>query len=120
MLFVNHHGPLPISSGGVCGGAAVAYNILHVVAANAQPGDLVIVAGDFNAQEGSNTIQHLESRLRRAAGGGIDYIFSNLGAGAAISASNLGNGGSDHDAISAVLRVEGSAPAAPADPEIAA
>merc|ERR1712151_277475 len=28
VLFMNHHGPLPINSGGVCGGLATAYNLL--------------------------------------------------------------------------------------------
>jgi len=124
LFFVNHHGPIPINSGGVCGGAAVAYNILQLVATKAQPGDAVVLAGDFNSDASSVTIGQLESRLRKASGGvvdgGIDYIFSNLGEGSLVRARNLGNGGSDHDAISAVLRVEGRADTAEVEPDAAA
>lgn len=32
-FFMNHHGPLPLNSGGECAGEATAYNILRTIAA---------------------------------------------------------------------------------------
>mmetsp|Transcript_36045 Transcript_36045/g.95156 ORF Transcript_36045/g.95156 Transcript_36045/m.95156 type:complete len:259 (+) Transcript_36045:2-778(+) len=112
IFFVNHHGPIPINSGGKCGGAAVAHNILRLVSTKAVPGDTVVMTGDFNSDASSSTIQQLQVRLRPAfkgtAFGGVDYIFSNLAGGALVSSKNWGGGGSDHDALSAVLRVDGT------------
>jgi len=111
LFFVNHHGPIPINSGGKCGGAAVAQNILHMVQTKAVPGDAVVLTGDFNSDSSSATIQRLQARLRSAFSGtkfgGVDYIFSNLEEGSLVSSKNWGGGGSDHDALSAVLRVSG-------------
>mmetsp|Transcript_83134 Transcript_83134/g.209554 ORF Transcript_83134/g.209554 Transcript_83134/m.209554 type:complete len:357 (+) Transcript_83134:57-1127(+) len=109
IFFVNHHGPIPINSGGKCGGAAVAHNILRLVSTKAVPGDTVVMTGDFNSDASSSTIQQLQVRLRPAfkgtAFGGVDYIFSNLAGGALVSSKNWGGGGSDHDALDAVVRL---------------
>mmetsp|Transcript_36743 Transcript_36743/g.49828 ORF Transcript_36743/g.49828 Transcript_36743/m.49828 type:complete len:122 (-) Transcript_36743:68-433(-) len=50
--------------------------------------------------------------------GGVDFVFTNLAPSATISTALLGKGGSDHDAISAVLQLgaSGSAPARPPPP----
>jgi len=109
LFFVNHHGPIPINSGGKCGGAAVAQNILRLVKTKATPGDAVVMTGDFNSDASSATIQHLQARLRPAFRGtkfgGVDYIFSNLEEGSLVSSKNWGGGGSDHDALSTVLQL---------------
>jgi len=108
VFFVNHHGPLPVSSGGGCKGSAVSYNILRVIAENANGGDLVIAVGDFNAQPGSSRIDAMDKHMHRAftgtAIGGVDYIFSNCEK-EKVYADNLGSGGSDHDALNAVFSV---------------
>mmetsp|Transcript_72842 Transcript_72842/g.201027 ORF Transcript_72842/g.201027 Transcript_72842/m.201027 type:complete len:208 (-) Transcript_72842:78-701(-) len=107
VLFLNHHGPLPINSGGVCGGVATAVNLLQVVAARSSPGDAVVLAGDFNADRSSTTMQLLSQRLRLVAAGwrqgGIDRILTNLGASAITSSAYLDGAGSDHDALGAQL-----------------
>lgn len=110
VFFINHHGPLPISSGGMCGGRAHAFNILKIYETEAQRGDVVILVGDFNAEPSSATIQVLKQRLHVAAGGWrsvthIDYIFSNTGPEAVVAAHDLGAGGSDHHAFGAEFRV---------------
>jgi len=96
LFFVNHHGPLPLNSGGVCGGGAVATNLVTLVAQRAQRGDAVIIVGDFNSDPGSITIRTLQQRLRLALGHGPDSILTNL---QVIGSKNLGGGGSDHDAV---------------------
>lgn len=108
VFFVNHHGPLPVNSGGVCGGDATAFNMLKMVAGNAQAGDLVIIVGDFNADSGSAAIQRLGERMWSTfAGtkfGGVDHIFSNCGPESVVSTRNLGGAGSDHDALDATFQ----------------
>jgi len=111
VLFANHHGPLGISSGGICGGMATAHNLLNTIYANSAEGDSVILMGDFNACAGSETIMELEKYLRRAqtgqAYGGVDHIFTNqpfFQEGAI-----LANSGSDHNAMSIVIDIAGAA-----------
>uniref|UniRef100_A0A7S4RNR7 Endonuclease/exonuclease/phosphatase domain-containing protein n=1 Tax=Alexandrium monilatum TaxID=311494 RepID=A0A7S4RNR7_9DINO len=106
IFFLNHHGPLPVSWGGGCTGSTTSYNILRVIAENAHVGDVIIVVGDFNAEAHSSRIRALDGYLNRvfsgSALGGVDHILSNC---AASSTANLGKGGSDHDALSAVFRI---------------
>lgn len=109
-LFVmNHHGPLPVGSGGVCGAPATARRLLSMIAANAHPGEPVILTGDFNAGQASQTVRLLKTHLNGVAAGtmqnGIDNIFSNLAPTATITTAKLGSGGSDHDALHAKLRI---------------
>jgi len=107
VFFMNHHGPLPVNTGGRCGGPATAFNLLQLAALNAQPGDAIIIVGDFNANGDSLTVQHLQWRLHRvyagAFGSGIDNVFSNVGPAAVKETRNLGCGGSDHDALKVIL-----------------
>jgi endonuclease/exonuclease/phosphatase family metal-dependent hydrolase len=111
-MFVNHHGPLPLHTGGVCGGTATAHNLLQLIAQNSSPGDAVFLAGDFNAGRTSETVRTLETRLTKATAGtvhdGIDNVFTNLAPGAVLRTQNpnlqagpVGRGGSDHDALQA-------------------
>jgi len=113
VFFANHHGPLPINSGGRCGGPTTAYNLLQLIAAHARFGDMLILVGDFNANGASATVQHVQWRLRKvyagAMGGGIDNVFSNINTKTTTITRNLGNGGSDHDALSVVFKVSGPA-----------
>jgi len=123
VLFVNHHGPRGKNSGGICGGGATAYNLLKLIASRGQPGDAVVLVGDYNANAAAWTLEALFTRLHRSFSGirgGDDNILSNI---RSTQRSNLGNGGSDHDALSVVFQVgegavvpptplEGSLPAA--------
>merc|ERR1712107_889966 len=119
VFFVNHHGPLPLNSGGWCGHASTVYNLLHVIATNAESGDAVLLVGDFNSNSDSNTIRQLSTRLNRVHHGavynGIDNIFTNLPSASVVCTGNLGPGGSDHDAINVVLDL--SSAAAPVNQE---
>jgi len=105
IFFLNHHGPLPVSKSGGCAGSATAYNILRVIAEHAHVGDVIIVVGDFNAEPHSSRIRALDGYLHRvfsgSAMGGVDHVLSNCAA----EGTNLGKGGSDHDALSAVFRL---------------
>jgi len=101
-FFVNHHGPLQINTGGACGGDATAYNMLKVIGLNAQSNDVVIVLGDLNADGNSATQKVLKSHLYQIATDWVDAIFSSC---QSVSWKNLGNGGSDHNAIEANFRI---------------
>lgn len=109
VFFATHHGPLPVNSGGMCGWQATAYNIMKVIATRAEPTDAIFLVGDFNANPTTGTVQQLSRRLHRifsgTAFGGIDHIFSSCGGASVISTASLGNGGSDHDALGAVVEV---------------
>lgn len=108
MLVANHHGPLPTNTGGVCGGAVTASNILTAIAEGAQGGDIVVLLGDFNADGASPTYAGLSKYLHKNFDG-IDNIWTNLPQGSVVSPMQVGGGGSDHDAITAVLNVPGEA-----------
>lgn len=114
VLFLNHHGPLSVNSGGICGGTATATNLMQLMSQKGQVGDLIILVGDFNANAASLTIQGLWPFLTHAfAGdsfGGVDNIFTNAPATSVLKADILGSGGSDHTAVAAVI-------AAPRGPE---
>jgi hypothetical protein len=107
VFFMNHHGPLQIDSGGICGGEATAFRLVGVATANAEPGDAILLVGDFIAHRDSKTVGELSGRLTRLFTGeqfgGIDHFFSNVVA--AVRTENLGGGGSDHDALSVVLNI---------------
>jgi len=107
LLFANHHGPLEVNSGGDCGGVSIANNLIEVIKNNSRQGDAVILVGDFNANSASLTVQALWSRMvllgSGSSFGGVDNIFGNMDAGSVVSRKNLGNGGSDHDAIVVTL-----------------
>lgn len=100
VFFVNHHGPLRINSGGRHGGPVTAQNIVRAIHENVQPGDAVIMVGDFNAQAGSQTVRELERYLPLVytglSFGGVDHFFTPLQGG---RGHNKGGGGSDHDAL---------------------
>merc|ERR1712107_920793 len=69
LLFVNHRGPLRVNSGGRKGGPQTANKILTAIHDNVEPGDGVILLGDFNAQAGSQTVRALEQYIPRVASG---------------------------------------------------
>eukprot|EP00418_Pyrodinium_bahamense_P026649 CAMPEP_0179134416 /NCGR_PEP_ID=MMETSP0796-20121207/63960_1 /TAXON_ID=73915 /ORGANISM="Pyrodinium bahamense, Strain pbaha01" /LENGTH=503 /DNA_ID=CAMNT_0020833409 /DNA_START=12 /DNA_END=1521 /DNA_ORIENTATION=+ len=108
VIFVNHHGPLPLSSGGAWGAWTVAHKILTMIVKHGQPGDAVILVGDFNSHYHSPTIKELRRNLHHVytgtAFGGIDNIFTNV-KGNVVSRTNLGHGGSDHDALQVVIHL---------------
>lgn len=108
VFLANHHGPLPINSGGICGGEIVAFNILQLIETHGKAGDVVVLAGDFNACPDSATIEKMKVRLNHvfngSADGGVDNVFVNIDPGSVINTTNLGNGygngASDHSALS--------------------
>mmetsp|Transcript_121522 Transcript_121522/g.378227 ORF Transcript_121522/g.378227 Transcript_121522/m.378227 type:complete len:173 (+) Transcript_121522:144-662(+) len=98
---VNHHGPLPVNTGGVCGGEATAYAIFKVFGTRARAGDFKLFLGDLNADAGSATQSALRGRMHRVAHNWVDAIFASCPNG---RTRNLGRGGSDHDALEADFR----------------
>mmetsp|Transcript_26691 Transcript_26691/g.70480 ORF Transcript_26691/g.70480 Transcript_26691/m.70480 type:complete len:537 (+) Transcript_26691:43-1653(+) len=113
LIFLNHHGPLSVNSGGECGGKATAWSLIDLMHAKGQPGDLIILVGDFNANAASLTVQslwpHMVQVYNGDSFGGVDNIFSNVASGSVVSTKTLGSGGSDHHAIEAVVAT-GNAP----------
>lgn len=111
VFFANHHGPLPVGypGGGFCGPEATAFNILRVISQNAHKGDALILVGDFNALKNSRTHQALSEYLTHQYQGvsfdGVDNVYSNDCA-VKVESQNLGNGGSDHDALSVTFTVQ--------------
>jgi len=107
VFFINHHGPLPVNSGGLCESEAVVYNILKTIGTEARKSDSIILVGDFNADKNSKTIQKLKEYMYDVFSsnsfGGVDHIFSNNND--VIFTENLGNGGSDHEAITATISI---------------
>ncbi|CAK0870914.1 unnamed protein product [Prorocentrum cordatum] len=121
IFFVNHHGPIPVDTGGICGGKSVAYEMLQLVKTNAQQGDAVIILGDdFNANPTSEEIVALDQKLSRDVSeksgvGSLDHIYSNLPGSALGPPEDIGSGGSDHNALSATYKFGSGEPlAAPA------
>jgi endonuclease/exonuclease/phosphatase (EEP) superfamily protein YafD len=78
---------------------------MRVIGETAEPNDDVILVGDFNSVTGSPTIQRLGERMHRVFSGnthgGVDHIFSSCPS--VKETRNLGTGGSDHDALSALI-----------------
>eukprot|EP00931_Biecheleriopsis_adriatica_P102352 TRINITY_DN77333_c0_g1_i1.p1 TRINITY_DN77333_c0_g1~~TRINITY_DN77333_c0_g1_i1.p1 ORF type:complete len:600 (-),score=112.11 TRINITY_DN77333_c0_g1_i1:148-1947(-) len=110
LLFMNHHGPLSVNSGGVCGGVATARNILKIATTHGEAGDIIILVGDFNSNAASYTLQELRKRLHHTCSGGVlgglDNVLTNLPVSALTECKDLGSGGSDHHALSAIFEVE--------------
>jgi len=109
VLLANHHGPLVVGSGGICGGKATAWNILRAIAEHAQADDAIVLMGDFNSEASSETVQTLDRYINRHYTGvsfrGVDHIFSSCETMHIKEVKNLGNGGSDHDALAEVLTI---------------
>jgi endonuclease/exonuclease/phosphatase (EEP) superfamily protein YafD len=118
VFFVNHHGPTPVNTGGLCGNAATAYNILKVIATNAMVGDAVLLAGDFNAawmiggfghsweEEVGRIDCHLDHMFANPVNDdmwGIDNFFASCAK--LVNKTVLPKGGSDHYALSAVFEI---------------
>eukprot|EP00929_Paragymnodinium_shiwhaense_P100359 TRINITY_DN6261_c0_g2_i1.p1 TRINITY_DN6261_c0_g2~~TRINITY_DN6261_c0_g2_i1.p1 ORF type:complete len:739 (-),score=185.19 TRINITY_DN6261_c0_g2_i1:155-2371(-) len=112
LFFVNHHGPLSVNSGGMCGGESVAHNMLHLIKSKGREGDLIVVVGDFNANGASVTVQTLWKNLVLAYNGvsfgGVDNVFTNAPRSAVVETKDLGSGGSDHHAVSVTLELKGT------------
>jgi hypothetical protein len=109
VFFMNHHGPLPLHSGGMCGGLATAYNLLQEMYENMQPSDAVILVGDFNANAKSMTVRSMATQLHLlhhgTSFGGVDNFFSNIDDSHVIETHNYGHGGSDHDALGLTIEL---------------
>jgi len=102
VFLVNHHGPLPVNTGGKCGGEATAYNMLRAIGLHAGAGDLKLLVGDLNADKNSVTQGALKRYMTGSAYHWVDAIYSSC---SAESGRALGTGGSDHNAIEAVFEL---------------
>uniref|UniRef100_A0A7S3M5T9 Endonuclease/exonuclease/phosphatase domain-containing protein n=1 Tax=Spumella elongata TaxID=89044 RepID=A0A7S3M5T9_9STRA len=109
VLLANHHGPLVVGSGGICGGKATAWNILRAIAEHVQADDSIVLMGDFNAEAHSEAVRTLDDYLNRHYTGvsfnGVDHIFSSCDATHIKEKKNLGGGGSDHDALAEIMTI---------------
>jgi hypothetical protein len=109
LFFVNHHGPLPLHSGGLCGGLATAYNLLQLISNNMESTDAVVLVGDFNANSHSMTVRSMKSELNLLyegiAFGGVDNFFANVEEEHVLERHNYGHGGSDHHALGLVMEL---------------
>jgi len=111
VFFANHHGPLRVSEGGHCTGMTTAMNIVRVIANNAHYDDAIVLTGDFNARIFSSRIRELARRLVRLytgwSMGGVDHFFSNCNYESSGKVLGKGDGprGSDHDALSMVIKI---------------
>lgn len=116
VFFINHHGPTPVNSGGICGGEGTAYNILKVIGENAKVGDNVVLTGDFNAWSNGpdgkwlSEIGHISCHLPHIFSNpviedmwGIDNIFASCAK--TISTTIMPHGGSDHHALNVVIEI---------------
>jgi len=112
VFFMNHHGPTPVGSGGLCGGPVTAYHLLKLIHDKAQRQDMVVFTGDFNSDPFSSTMKILTQQLHTSftftPHGDVDQIFSNLGPSGVVSAQILPQGGSDHHPLQAVLKFSDS------------
>jgi endonuclease/exonuclease/phosphatase family metal-dependent hydrolase len=108
VLFVNHHGPLPVNTGGKCTGRSVAYQLFRMIGYHAHWGDAVVLVGDFNADRNSDTARVLDDQLKPLYTGvsfnGVDHIYGQC-VKSNPQTENLGNGGSDHDALAATIEL---------------
>jgi len=102
VFFANHHGPLPVNSGGKYGGDATAHKILGVVNRHSHKSDLRIIVGDFNADRNSATQRILRDHLVQVHDDWVDAIFASE---SGLRGSTLGKGGSDHNAIEATFQM---------------
>jgi hypothetical protein len=109
VFFGNHHGPLPVNSGGLCGGLATAYNVLKIIHDNMNETDAVILVGDFNADPTSATVQMIGSQLPQVYNGskfgGVDNFLTNIADRHVLERHKYGGGGSDHDAVGVVFNL---------------
>lgn len=112
VFFMNHHGPLPLHSGGMCGGLATAYNLLQVMHDNMESTDAVILVGDFNANAQSMTVRSMATQLNLlhhgTSFGGVDNFFANINRSHVVETRNYGHGGSDHAALGLTLELTSS------------
>lgn len=110
VLVANHHGLLPINTGGKTGHATAAQNINNAVNRRMGSTELVIFAGDMNNVPGrSDMLNRLDNdygythHYHGKTYGGVDAFYSKgfqmVGAG-----SNLGSCGSDHDLLKVSLQ----------------
>jgi len=63
LLLVNYEGPRPFNSGGVCGGTATAKHLLKMAQQVTNPGDGILIVGDFHADYDSSTLATLRKSL---------------------------------------------------------
>lgn len=80
---------------------------------------MLMLVGDFNANAASRTLQslwgHLHAVYNSKSFGGVDNILANVAKADVLLGEEIGSGGSDHQAISAIISVgEPGEPGAPA------
>jgi hypothetical protein len=110
---MNYHGPLPLNSGGGCGGEITAQRIIRVIMQNAREGDAVVLSGAFNAKGFTPVIQVLEQHglgvFKVSHDGtseyGTDFVISNVDAASLVSSANMGRAGRFHDVLGVIFEV---------------
>merc|ERR1711879_1144407 len=121
IFYMNHHGPTPVDSGGMCGNEATAYNLLKVIADNALVNSSIIFSGDFNSSwlilsaDGKSffwreEIAHLSCHADHQFGNpvitdmwGIDNFFT--GCARYVNGTVMPKGGGDHNALSLTVAI---------------
>jgi endonuclease/exonuclease/phosphatase family metal-dependent hydrolase len=108
VFFMDYHGPLPVNSGGLCGGYATAFNLLKIAGHYAHRQDAVLLAGDFNADVTSHTVTEL-SRYFDAVhtdrpSTSLDHFFATCSR--VVTVEDLSVNGSDQDALRVALSVQ--------------
>ena len=70
---------------------------------------MLMLVGDFNANAASRTLQslwgHLHAVYNSKSFGGVDNILANVAKADVLLGEEIGSGGSDHQAISAIISV---------------
>merc|ERR1712045_74776 len=95
---------LPINTGGKDGTSATARNIEALVNSKSRAGDLVILGGDFNADENSGTVRNLrEAGFTVHVTHWVDHIMTfGTGLGQAQSTETISGTGSGHNGLKVV------------------
>lgn len=100
----SHHGPLPINTGGLHGGSAVAGNISSVVDRRSEDGDVIVLGGDFNADGNSGTVRELRNLgFTDHVTDWVDHMMTRgSGLGAPAGHEIISGTGSDHRGLKVV------------------
>merc|ERR1719401_2729488 len=110
LIFVNHHGPLSVNSGGMCGGESTAHNILQLIKNKGKDGDIIVIVGDFNSNAAGTTISTLWQNLvfvyNGDSFGGVDNVFTNVPVKNTVEKRTMSTGGSDHKAVTVTIKAD--------------
>jgi len=94
------HGPLPVNTAP----RGYADNIKGVAKSIVQAGDLVVLGGDFNNDDNSETVKELKNSYYPVLSEWVDHMFTNL-KDSAQSPTIIRDTGSDHRGLKATFRI---------------